>query len=165
MLTSLLHLLNILLSYHLIFSDLINNLANFCPNISSLELDCYAYRDRLDKIKWFSSITGFKNLEKLDISIHFDLVERRWGHEYEPYIEMIQTFVANPMPKMRELKLKTINAFFQDEFLVHLFDIFPNLETFNLVQLGQGEKDYRDRKKKLEYWRFYNLIDALKALG
>ena len=129
---------------------------------------CYVFYNMFSEMKWCSSITGFKNLEKLEISIYFDQVRRDWATYYNPYLEMIQEFLENPMPKMKEFKLNTINAFFQDEFLIHLPDIFPNLETFNLVKLGlQGEMDESrvPKNKKYSYWRFDNFLDVLKSLG
>ena len=158
---------NFSLSLLFVFSELIDNLANFCPYISSLKLESWHTPYGLNELKWCSSITGFQNLEKLEINVYFSLVERiiQWEY-YQPYLEMISNFTANPMPKMKELKLNDINAFFQDEFLIYLSDIFPNLETFNLVQLGQGEKDVFDGKiKKLTFWRYHNILPVLRCLG
>ena len=119
------------------------------------------------ELEWFSSITSFDNLEKLEIDIYFYQASRSRATDYDPFVEMVQSFIDNPMPKMKELKLCAINAFFQDEFLSNLPLIFPNLETFNLVELGQ--QGFTQAKtvatKKLSYWRMDTILDVLRSLG
>ena len=143
-----------------------NNLSEFCPNISSLKLAHPACYNKFYAINWCSSITGFRNLEKLEMGIYFTQVSRYYASDYNIYQDMIQTFLDNPMEKMREFKLDTINAFFQDEFLVHLPEIFPNLEKFNFANLGlQGESDKNNVATKYSYWRFDNILHVLRSLG
>ena len=122
------------------------------------------------ELEWCSIIKYFDNLEKLEIDIYFYQASRSRFDDYDPFVEMVQSFIDNPMPKMKELKLCAINAFFQDEFLSNLPLIFPNLETFNLVELGQqGFKGFTDKKtvetKKLSYWRMDTILDVLNSLG
>jgi hypothetical protein len=119
------------------------------------------------ELEWCSIIKYFDNLEKLEIDIYFYQASRSRFDDYDPFVEMVQSFIDNPMPKMKELKLCAINAFFQDEFLSNLPLIFPNLETFNLVELGQ--QGFTDKKtvetKKLSYWRMDTILDVLNSLG
>ena len=123
------------------------------------------------ELEWCSSITKFENLEKLEIDLYFCQTSRSRASDYNPFIEMVQHFIDNPMPKMKELKICGINAFFQDEFLSNLCYIFPNLETFNLVELGkQGYTDliHNEQKvstKKLSYWRIDTILYVLSCLG
>ena len=143
-----------------------NNLSEFCPNITSLKLAHPACYNKFYAIKWCSSITGFRNLEKLEMGIYFTQVSRYYAPDYANFQDMIQTFLNNPLMKMKEFKLTTINAFFQDEFLVHLPEIFPNLEKFNFADLGlQGESDRNNVTTKYTYWRFDNILHVLRALG
>ena len=139
-----------------------------CPNITCLKLGVSCINDFYpSELEWCSSITQFQNLEKLEIDIYFDQVSRSRFTEYNPFIEMVQHFTDNPMPKMKELKLCGINAFFQDEFLCNLPLIFPILETFNLVKLGQQGYTQKERveTKKLSYWRMDTILDVLNSLG
>ena len=130
-------------------------------NFGGLPVDFYVY--------WCSGITGFRNLEKLEIGTHFFQVRQGWTGLYAALQNMVQTFKENPMTKMKEFKCSTINAFFQDEFLAYLFDIFPNLETFNVSSdLGHqyySDLDEKDGVRKCSHWRFHNVLPVLRSLG
>ena len=79
---------------------------------------------------------------------------------------MIESFYDNPMTTLKELKLNTVNVFFQDGFLSWLPKFFPNLQTFNLAKLGkQGDFDTESVKKKVSCWTFIELRSALRSLG
>ena len=148
------------------------NLYAFCPNISSLKFECHDRWNYHSEISWFSGITGFHNLEKLEMDIYFREIRRYRTDEYITYQEMVQGFLDNPMTKMKEIKMNTISALFQDEFVGHITDIFPNLQTFNLAELGdQGNSGYsflQDKSKdpdKLPHWRYDTILQVLRSLG
>ena len=100
------------------------------------------------------------------MGIYFTQVSRYYALDYTIFQDMIQIFLDNPMTKMREFKLNTINAFFQDEFLVLLPEIFPKLEKFNFSDLClQVESDRNNVATKYSYWRFDNILHVLRSLG
>ena len=82
------------------------------------------------------------------------------------FVEMTEGFHDNPMTKLKELKLNTVNVFLQDGFLCWFSKFFPNLQTFNLTKLGkQGDFDTDPVKKKSIYWTLIELRSALRSLG
>ena len=81
---------------------------------------------------WISDITDFQNLEKLEIDINIHRHVYRWKNYYESYLDMLYTFFEFPMYNLKELKLRRVDAFCQDEFLGYLSDAFPNLETLKV---------------------------------
>ena len=159
--------------FHFFFSRLLSIIALWCPNISSLSLKVVSLRSNyFCEFQWFSSIADFKNLEKLEMDVYLRQVLRQYhfSDEYIDYQEMIQKFLENPMTKMKELKFDCINAIFQDNFLIHLNEIFPNLETFNLTELGdQGYSAtsgfHEEDPSKYSYWRFDHILEVLQNLG
>ena len=86
-------------------------------------------------MEWFPSIRGFANLEKIEIDMNIRQISRNTVEDLS-FQNMIQNFLNNPMTKTKELKFNTVNFLFQDDFLIHLTEIFPNLETFNAEKLG-----------------------------
>ena len=90
---------------------------------------------------------------------------RNWQSDID-FADMIEGFHDNPMTKLKELKLNTVNVFLQDGFLSWLPKFFPNLQTFNLAKLGkQGDFDSGLVKKKVSCWTLFDLRSALRALG
>ena len=141
----------------LIFSLLLQHIAEWCPRISYLKME--PHRKSLDfkSLEWCSSITKFRNLEKLEIGLY--LVPSKNWQEDESYLDMDGDFYNNPMTKLKELKLNTVNVFFQDGFLCRLERFFPNLQTFNLTKLGEP------LTKKVSCWTFAQIRDTLRSLG
>ena len=90
---------------------------------------------------------------------------RNWQSDID-FADMIEGFHDNPMTKLKELKLNTVNVFLQDGFLCWLPKFFPNLQTFNLAKLGkQGDFDSGLMKKKVYCWTLFDLRSALRGLG
>ena len=90
---------------------------------------------------------------------------RNWQSDID-FADMIEGFHDNPMTKLKELKLNTVNVFLQDGFLSWLPKFFPNLQTFNLAKLGkQGDFDSGSVKKKVSCWTFAQIRDTLRSLG
>ena len=115
-------------------------------------------------LEWCSSITKFRNLEKLEMGLY--LVPSNNWQEDESYLDMDGGFYNNPMTKLKELKLNTVNVFFQDAFLRNLQRFFPNLQTFNLTKLGhQGILREVPLTKKVSCWTFSQIRDTLRSLG
>ena len=115
-------------------------------------------------LDWCSSITKFRNLEKLEMGLY--LVPSKNWQEDEAYLDMDGDFYNNPMTKLKELKLNTVNVFFQDAFLRNLQRFFPNLQTFNLTKLGhQGILREVPLTKKVSCWTFSQIRDTLRSLG
>ena len=137
-----------------VFRSLLYCISESCPNIVCLKLGAGGCFNNFypEELEWCCSVTKFENLEKLEIDLYFCQTIRSRASDYNPFMEMVQHFIDNPMPKMKELKLCGVNAFFQDEFLSNLCYIFPNLETFILVKLGkQGIIDERIIHINLSY--------------
>ena len=138
-----------------IYSVLMYIISEWCLNITILNLSStmgVSFKD----FYWISDITDFQNLEKLEIDIIIHNHVYRWKDDYESYLDMLYTFFEFPMYKLKELKLRHVNAFCQDEFLGYLSDAFPNLETLVIEVELNG---------KLPHWRFHNLINVLHNLG
>ena len=90
---------------------------------------------------------------------------QNWQSDID-FVGMVEGFHDNPMTTLKELKLNTVNIFFQDGFLCCLPKFFPNLQTFNLAKLGkQGDFDSESEKKKVSCWTLFDLRSALRALG
>ena len=151
----------------LIFSTLLQYISEWCPNISYLKLKPDHQSNVYREVHWCPIIANFKNLEKLEIDLYLvPATELNGDPIMEDFNDLAQGFYGNPMTKMKELKLNTVNVFFHDEFLIQLRDFFPNLETFNLAKLGkQGDFDSELVKKKVYCWTLFDLRSALRALG
>ena len=142
----------------LIFSMLLHFIPEWCPRISYLKMEpCIGSHNEFKSLEWCSSITKFRNLEKLEIGLY--LVPSKNWQEDESYLDMDGDFYNNPMTKLKELKLNTVNVFFQDAFLRNLQRFFPNLQTFNLTKLGAP------LTKKVSCWTFAQIRDTLRSLG
>ena len=144
---------------------LLHHISEWCPRISYLKMEPYHVDDNEFKsLEWCSSITKFRNLEKLEIGLYL-VPSKNWQSDGS-YLDMDREFYINPMTKLKELKLNTVNVFFHDEFLIQLRDFFPNLETFNLVKLGyQGAFEVEPVEKKISCWKFIELLDVLRSLA
>ena len=106
-------------------------ISEWCPNVTMLNLSStlgVSFKD----FYWISDITDFQNLEKLEIDINIHRHVYRWKNYYESYLDMLYTFFEFPMYNLKELKLRRVDAFCQDEFLGYLSDAFPNLETLEV---------------------------------
>ena len=113
------------------YSVLMYIISEWCPNITILNLSStmgVSFKD----FYWISDITDFQNLEKLEIDINIHRHVYRWKNYYESYLDMLYTFFEFPMYNLKELKLRRVDAFCQDEFLGYLSDAFPNLETLKV---------------------------------
>ena len=117
----------------------------------------HASDNEFKSLEWCSSITKFRNLEKLEMGLY--LVPSKNWQEDESYLDMDGDFYNNPMTKLKELKLNTVNVFFQDAFLRNLQRFFPNLQTFNLTKLGAP------LTKKVSCWKFLEIRQTLRCLG
>ena len=139
-------------------------ISEWCPNISHLKLKPGHWHNVFHNISWCSNITKFRNLEKLEIDLYLVPVIN-WQTDND-FVEMTEGFHDNPMTKLKELKLNTVNVFLQDGFLCWFSKFFPNLQTFNLTKLGtQGDFDTDPVKKKSIYWTLIELRSALRSLG
>ena len=148
----------------MIFSTLLQVISEWCPNISHLKLKPGHWHNVFHNISWCSNITKFRNLEKLEIDLYLVPVIN-WQTDND-FVEMTEGFHDNPMTKLKELKLNTVNVFLQDGFLCWFSKFFPNLQTFNLTKLGkQGDFDTDPVKKKSIYWTLIELRSALRSLG
>ena len=124
----------------------------------------HASDNEFKSLEWCSSITKFRNLEKLEIGLY--LVPSKNWQEDESYLDMDGDFYNNPMTKLKELKLNTVNVFFQDAFLRNLQRFFPNLQTFNLTKLGnQGISGEVPLTKTVSCWELFQIRDTLRSLG
>jgi hypothetical protein len=119
------------------------------------------------EVYWCNIIPNFRNLEKLEIDLYLvPATELNGDPIMEDFNDLAQGFYGNPMTKLKELKLNHVNVFFQDEFLIQLKDFFPNLETFNLANLGSNSVNSELVKNfQLSCWKFIELLDVLKSLG
>ena len=125
-------------------------------------------------MQWFPSIKGFENLEKIEIDMNIRQVSRNTVEDLS-FQNMIQNFLNNPMTKTKELKFAAVNFLFQDDFLIHLTEIFPNLQTFNAEKLGDVDHlppagviaslNETNISGEHSYWKFENLLQVLKSLG
>ena len=148
----------------LIFSLLLYYISEWCPRISYLKMEPSEENYKFKSLEWCSSIAKFRNLEKLEIGLY--LVPSRNWQEDESYLDMDGDFYENPMTKLKELKLNTVNVFFQDGFLCRLQRFSPNLQTFNLAKLGhQGDFEEVTLKKKVSCWTFSQVRETLRSLG
>ena len=148
----------------MIFRTLLQVISEWCPNISYLKLKADSWYNLFRDIRWCSNITKFRNLEKLEMDLYLVPV-RNWQSDID-FADMIEGFHDNPMTKLKELKLNTVNVFLQDGFLSWLPKFFPNLQTFNLAKLGkQGDFDSGLVKKKVYCWTLFDLRSALRGLG
>ena len=148
----------------MIFRTLLQVISEWCPNISHLKLKPGHWHNVFHNISWCSNITKFRNLEKLEIDLYLVPVIN-WQTDND-FVEMTEGFHDNPMTKLKELKLNTVNVFLQDGFLCWFSKFFPNLQTFNLTKLGtQGDFDTDPVKKKSIYWTLIELRSALRSLG
>jgi len=149
---------------HSHLSILLQVISEWCPNITHLKLKPSTRYNVFHDVYWCSNITKFRNLEKLEIDLCLVPVIN-WQSDID-FDGMIECFYDNPMTTLKELKLNTVNVFFQDGFLSWLPKIFPNLQTFNLAKLGkQGDFDTESVKKKVSCWTFIELRSALRSLG
>ena len=146
----------------LIFSLLLQHIAEWCPRISYLKME--PHRKSLDfkSLEWCSSITKFRNLKKLEIGLYL-VPSTNWQMD-ESFLNMDGDFYDNPMTKLKELKLNTVNVFFQDGFLCRLERFFPNLQTFNLAKLRHPEEE-SFTTKKVSCWTFSQIRETLRCLG
>jgi hypothetical protein len=146
----------------LIFSLLLQHIAEWCPRISYLKME--PHRKSLDfkSLEWCSSITKFRNLKKLEIGLYL-VPSTNWQMD-ESFLNMDGDFYDNPMTKLKELKLNTVNVFFQDGFLCRLERFFPNLQTFNLAKLRHSEEE-SFTTKKVSCWTFSQIRETLRCLG
>ena len=126
----------------------------WCLNISTLKLSPSCLETY--NLDWLSAITNFRNLEKLEIDIYIPGVNPWSNEEFDSFINMHNKFQDNPMPKLKELQSSHVNIFCQDIFLVHLFDYFPNLETFTVKNEVKGS---------LPHWRLPFMVNVLKTLA
>ena len=122
------------------------------------------HRRSLDfkSLEWCSSITKFRNLKKLEIGLYL-VPSTNWQID-ESVLNMEGDFYDNPMTKLKELKLNTVNVFFQDGFLCRLERFFPNLQTFNLANLRRPEEE-SFTTKDVSCWTFSQIRDTLRSLG
>jgi len=122
------------------------------------------HRKSLDfkSLEWCSSITKFRNLKKLEIGLYL-VPSTNWQMD-ESFLNMDGDFLDNPMTKLKELKLNTVNVFFQDGFLCRLERFFPNLQTFNLAKLRHPEEE-SFTTKKVSCWTFSQIRETLRCLG
>ena len=118
-------------------------------------------RKRLSSFHWLGWVPRLKNLTKIEIATHVPAAVRWMPDDYNRFLRSIQVFTENPLPKLKELKMSEIGAFFQDDFLCGLHKAFPNLETFD-VQLGRYSENIVN---SLKFWRLANLPAVLKSLG
>ena len=152
----------------MIFSDLLQHISIWCPNISYLKLKpIHEWCNVFSEVYWCNIIPNFRNLEKLEIDLYLVPAKDLNGDLImEDFNDLAQGFYGNPMTKLKELKLNHVNVFFQDEFLIQLKDFFPNLETFNLANLGSNSVNSELVKNfQLSCWKFIELLDVLKSLG
>jgi hypothetical protein len=148
----------------LISSTLLQVISEWCPNISHLKLYSSRSYNLFIDVYWCSNITKFRNLEKLEIDLYLRPVIN-WQSDID-FVAMIESFYDNPMTTLKELKLNTVNVFLQDGFLCWFPKFFPNLQTFNLANLGkQGDFDTEPVKKILSCWTLIELRSALRSLG
>ena len=118
-------------------------------------------RKRLSSFHWLGWVPRLKNLTKIEIATHVPAAVRWMPDDYNRFLRSIQVFTENPLPKLKELKMSEIGAFFQDDFLCGLHKAFPNLETFD-VQLGRYSENIVN---SLKFWSLANLPAVLKSLG
>ena len=97
----------------------------------------------------------------MEIATYIPAPVRLMPDDYNKFLRSIQMFTENPLPKLKELKMSEIGAFFQDDFLCGLHTAFPNLETFD-VQLGRYSENIVN---SLKFWSLANLPAVLKSLG
>ena len=142
------------------FSIFIDNLNQYCPRISSLRIYVTDSK-RLSSFHWLGWIPRLKNLTKIEIATYVPAAVRSMPDDYNRFLRSIQMFTENPSPKLKELKMSEIGAFFQDDFLCRLHKAFPNLETFD-VQLGRYSENIVN---SLKFWSLSNLPAVLKSLG
>ena len=142
------------------FSIFIDNLNQYCPRISSLRIYVTDSK-RLSSFHWLGWIPRLKNLTKIEIATYVPAAVRSMPDDYNRFLRSIQMFTENPLPKLKELKMSEIGAFFQDDFLCRLHKAFPNLETFD-VQLGRYSENIVN---SLKFWSLANLPAVLKSLG
>ena len=144
---------------------LLHFIPEWCPRISYLKMEpCIGSHNEFKSLEWCSSITKFRNLEKLEMGLY--LVPSKNWQEDESYLDMDGDFYNNPMTKLKELKLNTVNVFFQDAFLRNLQRFFPNLQTFNLTKLGhQGVLGEEQLTKKVSCWAFSSIRETLRCLS
>ena len=148
----------------MISSTLLQVISEWCPNISHLKLYSSRSYNLFIDVYWCSNITKFRNLEKLEIDLYLRPVIN-WQSDID-FVAMIESFYDNPMTTLKELKLNTVNVFLQDGFLCWFPKFFPNLQTFNLANLGkQGDFDTEPVKKILSCWTLIELRSALRSLG
>ena len=149
----------------LIFSTLLQYISEWCPNISYLKLKPNHQSNVYREVHWCPIIANFKNLEKLEIDLYLvPATELNGDPIMEDFNDLAQGFYGNPMTKMKELKLNTVNVFFHDEFLIQLRDFFPNLETFNLAKLG-SQGDFEVDVMDVSCWKFIELLEVLNSLS
>ena len=118
-------------------------------------------RKKLSSFHWLRWIPRLKNLTKIEIATYVPAAVRGMPDDYNKFLRSIQTFTENPLPKLKELKMSEIGAFFQDDFLCRLQKAFPNLETFDL-RLGRYSENIVN---SLKCWSLPNLLAVLKSLG
>ena len=121
-------------------------ISEWCPNITILKLSSTMRVSFNDDFFWISDVTDFQNLEKLEIDIKIENHVHRLRDDYESYLDMLYTFFEFPMYNLKELKLRRVNAFCQDEFLGYLSDAFPNLETLVIEEAHCMYDNLNDQK-------------------
>ena len=127
-------------------------ISEWCPNMTILKLSSTIRVSFNDDFYWISDVTDFQNLEKLEIDINIDNHVHRLRDDYEAYLDMLYTFFEFPMYNLKELKLRRVNAFCQDEFLGYLSDAFPNLETLVIEEAYCMYVNLNDQKTSHFCW-------------
>ena len=118
-------------------------------------------RKKLPSFHWLGWIPRLKNLIKIEIATYVPAAVHWMPDDYNKFLRSIQMFTENPLPKLKELNMSEIGAFFQDDFLCGLHKAFPNLETFE-VRLGRYSENIVN---SLKCWSLAKLPAVLKSLG
>ena len=134
------------------------NISTNCQKISTLELDADTYRGKYEggiHLKWITWIPKFQKLKTMIVNAFMVTVaelEDRSGDEEEEEEEsdseddrerfsaqkkvIYDAFFQNPMVNLKDLIMTDVTLFLHEDFLSRIFEVFPNLENYDLNNKG-----------------------------
>ena len=140
-------------------ANFMENISTNCQKISTLELDADTYRGKYEggiHLKWITWIPKFQKLKTMIVNAFMVTVaelEDRSGDEEEEEEEesdseddrerfsaqkkvIYDAFFQNPMVNLKDLIMTDVTLFLHEDFLSRIFEVFPNLENYDLNNKG-----------------------------